>query len=234
MANLTNKEFIEIEFTGRTKDGEIFDSNIKEDLKKANLQKALPNVKPFVFCLGQKMFLEPIDKFLIGKEIGKEYEIELTPEKAFGARNPKLIKIIPIKIFREQKLNPLPGMVFNFDNQLAKIISVSGGRVVTDFNNPLAGKIVVYKIKVLRKIEDINEKIKALMEFCFKKEFKFEINEKDNTLVIEVEKQIKPFFELFKDRFKEILGLSLELKDNGVKTEKKELEKEKTPNKEPS
>jgi len=29
---------------------------------------------------------------------------------------------------------------------------------MVDFNNPLAGKDIVYNIKVLRKIEDINEK----------------------------------------------------------------------------
>jgi len=31
---LKKGDFIEIEFTGKLKDGEIFDSNIKEDLKK--------------------------------------------------------------------------------------------------------------------------------------------------------------------------------------------------------
>ena len=33
---LQKKDFIEIEFTGKVKDGEVFDSNIKEDLKKLN------------------------------------------------------------------------------------------------------------------------------------------------------------------------------------------------------
>ena len=35
---LKKKDFIEIEFTGKTKDGEIFDSNTKEDLEK-NMEK---------------------------------------------------------------------------------------------------------------------------------------------------------------------------------------------------
>ena len=43
--------------------------------------------EPFIFCLGEGMFLPGIEDFLIGKEIG-EYEVELPPEKAFGKRNP--------------------------------------------------------------------------------------------------------------------------------------------------
>ena len=72
---LQKKDFIEIEFTGREKGGDIFDSNIKEDLKKANLNT---EAKPFVFCLGENMFLQALDEHLIGKDLGK-YEIELEP-----------------------------------------------------------------------------------------------------------------------------------------------------------
>ena len=35
--SLQKKDFIEIEFTAKVKGGDIFDSNIKEDLKKAKL-----------------------------------------------------------------------------------------------------------------------------------------------------------------------------------------------------
>ncbi|MEK6883990.1 MAG: FKBP-type peptidyl-prolyl cis-trans isomerase, partial [Nanoarchaeota archaeon] len=96
---VNKKDFIEIEFTGRTKEGEIFDSNIEKDLKKAELN--IP-VRPLVICVGERMFLESVDDFLIGKEIGKEYEITLTPEKAFGIRDSKLVKMIPIKAFLDQ------------------------------------------------------------------------------------------------------------------------------------
>jgi FKBP-type peptidyl-prolyl cis-trans isomerase 2 len=204
---LRKKDFIEIKFTGKVKDGEVFDSNIKEDLEKANLN--IPE-KPFVFCLGEGMFLEALDNFLIGKDFGK-YEIELEPEKAFGKRDSKLVRMVPMKIFREQKINPVPGVMFNFDGKIAKILTVSGGRVIVDFNNTLAGKTVVYKINVLRKVDDLNEKIRALNDFFFKKEIKFEI--KDKKLILEIEKQLAKFAELFKDKYKEILGLDLEIKE---------------------
>ena len=105
---------------------------------------------------------------------------------------------------------PEKGMTFNFDGRIAKIISVSGGRVMTDFNNPLAGKTVIYKIKIKRKVDDLDEKIKALMDFLFKREFKFEIKEKK--LIIETEKQFEEFINLFKGKFKELFDLEVEIR----------------------
>jgi len=214
---LQKKDFIEIEFTGKTKEGEIFDSNIKEDLKKANL-KVEP--KPFIFCLGEGMFLKAIEDFLIGKEI-KEYFLELPTEKAFGKRNSALVQVFPAKMFREHKVNPVPGVIFSFDGKPAKIISVSGGRIMVDFNNLLAGKDVNYKIKVMRKVEDINEKIKAFNEFLFRRNFDFEVKEK--VLILKVEKDIIQFIELFKEKYKEVLDLDLEVvEETSHKKDKKQ------------
>ncbi|MAH03852.1 peptidylprolyl isomerase [Candidatus Pacearchaeota archaeon] len=215
---LQKKDFIEIEFTGRVKGGEVFDSNIKEDLEKINKDI---NPKPFVFGLGEEMFIKGVDKFLIGKEVGKKYEIELSPTDAFGNRDSKLVRLMPMKVFREQKINPVAGAMFNFDGRIAKILTVSGGRIIVDFNNPIAGKVVIYNVKVLKKIEDMNEKVKSLIDFLFKKELKFEIKEKK--LIIEAEKGMTKFIELFKEKFQNTLDLELDVKEI---TEKKEDKKE--------
>jgi FKBP-type peptidyl-prolyl cis-trans isomerase 2 len=204
---LQKKDFIEIEYTGKVKNGEIFDTNIKEDLKKTDFKI---EAKPFVFALGEGMFLEGVDNFLIGKEIGNYY-VELSPENAFGIRNPKLIQMAPIKIFHEQKINPLPGYIFNFDNRIGKVLSVSGGRVLIDFNNPLSGKDIIYEIRILRRIKDIKEKINAMNEFLFRKNFEFEI--KDKKLILKVDKGFKKFAELFKEKYKELFDLDLEAEE---------------------
>jgi FKBP-type peptidyl-prolyl cis-trans isomerase 2 len=135
----------------------------------------------------------------------------LKPEEAFGKRNPKLIQMIQKKEFIKHNLNPLPGVIFNFDGKLAKVLTVSGGRVMLDFNNPLAGKEVHYKIKVLRKVDNLNEKIEALNDFLFRKNFKFEI--KDKKLIMKVPQESIKFVEMFKDKYKEILDLELKLED---------------------
>jgi FKBP-type peptidyl-prolyl cis-trans isomerase 2 len=61
---LKNNDFVEIEFVGKTSEGEVFDSNIQEELEKIN-SKA--KAKPFIFSIGQRMFLPAIEDFLVEK-----------------------------------------------------------------------------------------------------------------------------------------------------------------------
>jgi len=209
---LQKKDFIEIDFTGQVKGGEIFDSTIKEDLEKLHYGHNHPiEQKPFVFCLGEGMFLMSIDDFLVGKEAGKNYEIELPPEKAFGKRNSQFVQMIPLKIFKEKNVNPVPGATLNFDGRMGKILSVSGGRIMVDFNHFLSGKTLIYKINVLRKIGSLDEKIQSLNDFFFRKNFKYETQ--GEKLILEVEKPLVKIVELFKDKFKEMLGLEVEIKE---------------------
>ena len=211
---LQKNDFIKIEFTGKTTNGKLFDSNIKSELEKANIEG---NPTPFIFPIGRDMFLKGIDEYLIGKELGK-HKIELTPEKAFGKRDPKLIQMIPKKIFIQHQINPIPGAMMNFDGKIGKIITVSGGRIIVDFNNPLAGKEVIYEINILEKVTDINEKIKSLNEFFFRQNFEFEI--KDKTLIVKTPAQFTQFISLFKDKYKDILDLDILVEE--IKEEKKE------------
>jgi len=206
MARTKKNDFIELEFTGKIKDtGEIFDTNIAEDAKK--MGEGI-EVKSLIVCIGQGMVIKGLDKELEGREINKKYMIELSPDKAFGQRDPKLIRLFSLNTFREKNVNPKPGMVFALDNMLVRIISVSGGRVLVDFNNPLAGKTIVYEFRIKKKITDEKEKVNALMNFFFKKRFDFEI--KDNKIIIK-DRKAEGFVKLFGKRFKEILGLELSL-----------------------
>jgi len=204
---LSKNDFIEIEFMGKTKDGKVFDSNTAAGL--AQIEGAdVKNAKPFIFSIGHDMFLKGIDDFLVGKEIGKTYAINLNPADAFGARDPKKVQLMPIKIFNEQKVRPIPGAMFNFDGNIAKILSVNGGRVMADFNNPLAGKPVSYIYKINKMVEDQKEKINAMQEFLFRRNFNFEI--KDKTVIFKVEKQFEPFVKMFAPKFEEILEMKVE------------------------
>jgi FKBP-type peptidyl-prolyl cis-trans isomerase 2 len=208
---LKQKDFIEIEFTARVKDtGEIFDSNITEDLRKSGMIKDNLKGKKFIYPLGQDMFLKGVDDFLIGKDLGK-YKIELSPEKAFGFRDSKLVQLVPMKIFKQNNLNPIPGATFNFDGRIAKVLSASGGRVMVDFNNPIAGKTVVYDLNVLKKLEDLNEKINSFINFLFRQDLKFEVKEK--TIIIEAPKKFVQIIELFEEKFKELFDLGLKVKE---------------------
>lgn len=206
---IKEKDFVEIEFTGKIKDSqEIFDSNIQEDIKKANLD--IKEIKPFILSVGQKMLPSGFDQDLIEKEINKEYTLELKPEDAFGKRDKELIKMVPTRLFLEQRINPQRGMQLNLDGQIVKILSNSGGRTLIDFNHPLAGKEVVYKYKINRIVENENEKIDALFDFFFKQKLEYEVKDK-KIIFKELKKELKPYLQIFAPKIKEILDLEINL-----------------------
>jgi FKBP-type peptidyl-prolyl cis-trans isomerase 2 len=155
LEKIENHDFIELEFTGKTAvDNLVFDTNIEAVAKSSGLQTEKSNFKPVTICVGEKQLLPGLDEELPGKEIGKDYEIKLGPEQAFGKRNVKKIQLVPVSTFHENKMNPQPGLQVDFDGKMGTVMRVSGGRVMVNFNHPLAGKDVIYEIKVIKKITD--------------------------------------------------------------------------------
>ncbi|MBC7115271.1 MAG: peptidylprolyl isomerase, partial [Archaeoglobi archaeon] len=59
---------------------------------------------------------------------------------------------------------PQPGMRVRVNGRIGTVETVIGRRVRVDFNHPLAGKNVIYEYEIHEIIEDLNEKIKAIME----------------------------------------------------------------------
>lgn len=202
---LKKNDFVEIEFIGKTKEGEIFDTNIKSEAEKIGLKLQLD--KPFILSIGRGMLLAGFDNELEGKELNKEYSVELSPEQSFGKRDTSLVKMIPLKLFLEQKILPEAGMKLSLDGNVVKIISVSSGRVLVDFNNPLAGKTVIYNYTMKRKVDDINEKINALQDFFMRRRFEYVLNKDE--LTFKIPKNVEKFIQFFAKPFQEILGLKV-------------------------
>lgn len=211
-------DFVEIEFTGY-QDGKVFDSNIKEDLKQLN-PNAEANEKTII-VIGQGMVVKGLDKDFEDKEIGKQYEVHIPYKEGFGERKRELVKTIPLNAFTKQKINPFPGQTLVMDNMLARVITISGARVITDFNNPLAGKNLDYKFKIKRKVIDEKERAEALFKFFLHlKKPNLEIE--DNKVMIKGPKPLENFVNNFKSKFKEIMGKDLEFKEEEEKEEKEE------------
>lgn len=211
---IKKNDFIEIEFSGSA-NGNLFDTTNKKEAEEMGLEA---DIKPVIISVGNGMMLEGFDNALIDKEVGKNYSIHLEVDKAFGKRNPSLIKLIPMRIFREKNMNPMSGMTLQMDNQIAKVISVSGGRVMVDFNNPLAGKEIDYDFKILRNVEDAEEKVNALQDFFFRQRFDFSV---EGNKILFKDLKIKPLIDMMKEKLKEISGFEFGF------AEKKEFKKEK-------
>jgi len=219
---IKKNDFIELEFTGYS-EGKVFDSNIPEDLKEIS-KDAKPQKS--IIIVGQKMVVPGLDNALEGKEIGKEYQIELSYEEGFGARKRELVKTIPLKVFTQQKINPYPGATLMLDNHLAKIITVSGARVVTDFNNPLSGKDISYKFKAKRKVTATKEKAESFFTNFMR--FAPNLEEKDGKIILKGPKILEQVIETFKVKFKELVGAELGFKEEEIKEKPSEKKQDKT------
>lgn len=165
METVKKRDFIEIEYTGKIKeDSIIFDTTDEKVAKENNLHGH--DFSPAVICIGEEQVLKGIDKNLEGKEIGEEYEFDVNPEDAFGRKNAKLIQLIPTAKFRQQSIQPMPGMQLNIDGMVGTVKTVSGGRTLVDFNHPLAGKELSYKVRINKKITDNNEKLSGYIKLA--------------------------------------------------------------------
>ena len=231
---IKEKDFVEIDFTAKTEDGKVFDTTNKEEAKKANLPET--EYKSVKICIGEGFLLKGLDKELIDKEIGKEYEIKLEPEEAFGKRISELVKIIPLKVFHEKEINPYPGLPIAIDNSVATIRAVSGGRVITDFNHPLAGKRIIYKIIVKKKIEKDSEKVDILLSNYLRLDKdKYEIEDKQvflkiklpDLLIKEIEKKIKELVGDYSLEFREKKEGKEKIEGEKKEDKKKEEDKKK-------
>jgi len=221
MTTIKNKDFVQIEFTGKSND-KIFDTTNPEEAKEIGLQN--PEViKPIIISVGSQMVLKGLDEALDNKELNKKYSITLDPENAFGKRDPSLIRTYSLNHFKKNNMNPYPGMAIQLDNTVAKVLSVSGGRVTMDFNNPLAGRPVTYDFKITKKITNDNEKINSLQDFFFKKRFKFTI--KKNKVIFD--KETEPFLHMIGQKFKEITGFEFEVEKKKEEKNKEDTKKEK-------
>lgn len=217
---LKKHDFVEIEYTGRLEDGTVFDTTNKDIAKDSGLGNENTIFGPAVICLGEGHIIKGIEDAIIGKEPGS-FKIDLKPENAFGKKDTKLLKLMPMRIFRKQSIQPFPGLEVNIDNIPGIIRSVSGGRVIVDFNHPLAGRPVSYEVKVTRVIKDPLEKAKAV--------FKNELNIVDDILEIKDNKLIikeKIPEEVLQNIKKRVMELIPEIKDVVSEQEPKEVPKE--------
>lgn len=201
-------DFVEIDYTGRIKEGnEVFDTTNEAIAKKSNIYAKGVEYKPVVICVGEHQLLPGLDEFLVGKDVGS-FTVEVPQEKAFGKKDAGLLKMIPANKFEEQGIKPVAGLRLNIDGMVGIIRSVSGGRTVVDFNHPLAGRDVVYDLTVNKFVTDKKVQVESVLKVLLglKTEVKVE-NKKATIMMPELPKEI--LGELSK-KLTELTGLDIE------------------------
>ncbi len=135
-------DVVSIHCEGKLENGEVFESTA--------------GGPPFQFLVGSPEIISGLSEAVVGMAEGEEKEVVLPPEKAFGERDERLVKIIPresINLDTEPKVGMMLNLVFNTEQGEmtfpATITNLDDQNITIDLNPPLAGQTVIFKIKVV-------------------------------------------------------------------------------------
>ena len=128
---------VTLHFSLVLEDGHIIDSNFESE--------------PATFSVGDGNLLPGFESTLIGLVNGDEREFTIPPEQAFGQHNPQNVQAIERGNFDQEELEL--GAMFSFQNGDGElpgvIVDVDDNEVMIDFNHPLAGKNIIFQVKII-------------------------------------------------------------------------------------
>jgi FKBP-type peptidyl-prolyl cis-trans isomerase SlpA len=101
--------------------------------------------------VGDGNLLPGFESALIGLVDDDEKDFIITPENAFGQHNPQNVQLVERGNFDEKELEI--GAMFSFQNGDGElpgvVVELQDEHIMIDFNHPLAGKSIVFKVKII-------------------------------------------------------------------------------------
>jgi FKBP-type peptidyl-prolyl cis-trans isomerase 2 len=139
MAQAENGNTVKVHYTGRLKDGTVFDSSTNRD--------------PMQFTLGKGQLIPGFEGAVIGMDTGESKTVNIPADEAYGPHREEMIAAVDRSQFPAQ-VNPEVGQQLQVkrpDGQevVVKVTDVSDSTVTLDANHPLAGKDLTFDIELI-------------------------------------------------------------------------------------
>ena len=139
MARPQEGDTVSIHYTGRLEDGTVFDSSEGRE--------------PLQFTLGSGQVIPGFETAVLGLEPGQSSTTTIPPEDGYGPRRTDLIVKMP-RTELPGNVHPEVGQHFHLSmpdgTPVPVIVSAVGPMTVTfDANHPLAGKTLIFDIKLI-------------------------------------------------------------------------------------
>ena len=120
-------------------DGEVVDSS-KEG-------------QPLEYTHGEGKIIIGLEKEMEGLKVGDEKTVEVKPEEAYGVKDPQAFRDVP-KSSLPQGLEPKVDMMLQMQGPggqalPVRISEVKDDKIVLDLNHPLAGKTLMFQVKIV-------------------------------------------------------------------------------------
>jgi len=131
---------VKVHYQGRLKDGTVFDdSNARNE--------------PLSFTLGQGNLIPGFDKAVAGMIPGQEKQIEIPAAQAYGPHHPELVITVDRKEIPAD-ITPVIGQQLQVTQDeehyaVVTIAAITEDKVTLDGNHPLAGKDLIFDIKLV-------------------------------------------------------------------------------------
>ncbi|MBI3190078.1 peptidylprolyl isomerase [archaeon] len=184
-------DVVKINYIGRLESGEIFDLTSEEAAKKEGVYSERVKYGPIPVLVGAGFVIRGLENAISEMGVGEKKSFSIEPKDGFGERDARLVKVVPQKVFKDQKVEPKQGMIVDFSGMKGRIQSVSGGRIRIDFNNPLAGKMLKYELEIVEKIEDSVEKMKGIFEFFGFRGVDISLSEQEANVHVTIPNELK-------------------------------------------
>lgn len=128
---------VSVEYQGKLPDGTVFDSSEKQG-------------KPLEFVAGSGQMIQGFDAAVIGMQEGQEKTVTIQPEKAYGQYdNTKVVELPKSQFAEPDKM--VVGLPVHSETGVNGVIKeIKDDSIVVDFNHPLAGKTIIFWIKVVK------------------------------------------------------------------------------------
>ena len=127
-----------IEYTLTLEDGTKVDSNVGGEALR--------------FKQGAGQMIPGLDKALIDMAVGETKQVTVAPEEGYGPVNPDAFGEVPLSDLPEDAREPGTGLMAQDKEgrvQQLRVHKVEGDTATLDFNHPLAGKTLLFDVKIL-------------------------------------------------------------------------------------
>lgn len=154
-----------VDYTAKVKDtNEVFETTREEEAKKTDLYDPTRKYEPRLVSVGEAWVLKGLDEALAKASVGDKLNVEVTPDKGFGDRDPNKVRMIPQRKLGDKADEVQVGDVVELDDRTGIIRYIGSGRLQVDFNHRLAGKTLIYDVNVTKKLETDDDKVSALIK----------------------------------------------------------------------
>ena len=137
MTKVKTGDFIQLHYTGTLEDGTVFDSSDGRG--------------PLEFQVGGGGIIAGFNDAVVDMELEGEKTFTLTPDQAYGETREDLKREFPTEMLGDHPVEV--GQVLRFSSPhgpvSGTVLAIHPDKFMVDFNHPLAGKTLEFKIKVV-------------------------------------------------------------------------------------